>query len=306
MSSSGGKLVSQIEIKSSADVFHELFRKEPHQLSTISPDSVHNCELHDGDWGTVGSVISFDYTHDGKKCVAKEIIDAIDEEKKLVTFKIIEGDLLELYKSISVTVHVETHGETNLVTWSIDFEKLHEGIPDPHTLMDLCFKITKDIEAHHLSSDEITGKKIKKMVSSIEIKSDGDVFHEIFRDRPHHISNMSPTYIQGVDLHDGDWGKVGSIIFWNYTHDGKEKVAKEIIEAIDEAKKSVRFRVIEGDLMELYKSFVLTVHVDTVGENNLVTWTLEYEKQNESVPDPESLMEFCLQVTKDIETHHLK
>ncbi|CAI9096014.1 OLC1v1032074C2 [Oldenlandia corymbosa var. corymbosa] len=302
-----GKLVSQIEIKSSADVFHELFRYKPHQLSKISPDNVKDCNLHDGDWGTVGSVISVNYTHDGKECVSKDIIEAIDEEKKLVKFKIIEGDLLKLYKNISVTVHVETHGESNLVTWTIEYEKLHEGIPDPNTLMDLCLQLTKDIESHHLGSGETSGKMAKKkLVSSIEIKSDGDVFHEIFRDRPHHISNMSPTYIQGVDLHDGDWGKVGSVIFWNYTHEGKPKVAKEIIEAIDEAKKSVTFRVIEGDLMELYKTFVITVHVDTVGQNNLVTWTFEYEKQKESVPEPNSLMEFCLSVTKDIETHHLK
>ncbi|EYU33126.1 hypothetical protein MIMGU_mgv1a0195071mg, partial [Erythranthe guttata] len=66
--------------------------------------------------------------------------------------------------------------------------------------------------------------------------------------------------IQNCDLHDGQW-------------DGKERVAKEIIEAIDEEKKSVTYKVIEGDLMELYKTFKLTVHVDTSGDDNLVTWT---------------------------------
>ncbi|TJW23203.1 hypothetical protein E7L52_22440, partial [Bacillus paralicheniformis] len=119
-------------------------------------------------------------------------------------------------------------------------------------------------------------------------------------------SEMSPGNIQGVDLHDGEWGTVGSVIFWNYFHDGKAKVAKEVIEAIDEEKKSVCFKVVEGDLLELYKSFFLTVHVDTKGEENLVTWTLTYEKVNETVEDPNTLMEFCLKVTKDIETHHLK
>ncbi|CAK9157592.1 unnamed protein product [Ilex paraguariensis] len=145
-----------------------------------------------------------------------------------------------------------------------------------------------------------------KMVAQTEIKSDGDVFHEIFRHRPHHIKNMSPGNIQGCDIHEGEWGTVGSVIFWNYTHDGKEKVAKEIIEAIDEEKKSVTFKVIEGDLTKLYKTFIITVHVDTKGQNNLVTWTLEFEKLNEGVEDPNTLMDFCLAVTKDIEAHHLK
>ncbi|XP_042034486.1 kirola-like [Salvia splendens] len=144
-----------------------------------------------------------------------------------------------------------------------------------------------------------------KLVDKINIKSDGDVFHELFREKPHQISGICPDKIQTCDLHEGEWGKVGSIIVWNYFHDGKERVAKEIIEAIDEANKSVTFKVIEGDLMEHYKEIKLTVHVDTKGEDNLVTWTIEYEKVKDDVADPHTLMEFCLHVTKDIETHHL-
>ncbi|XP_047309676.1 kirola-like [Impatiens glandulifera] len=146
---------------------------------------------------------------------------------------------------------------------------------------------------------------IKKLTRQVEIKSDGDVFHELFRSKPHHISNIAPTHIQNVDLHDGDWGSVGSIIFWNYTHDGKEKVAKDIILAIDEEKKSVTFKIIEGDLLELYKTCILTVHVEPHGEISLVTWTIEYEKLTEDVEDPTSLLDLCIALTKDIETYHL-
>ncbi|KAG6391614.1 hypothetical protein SASPL_149370 [Salvia splendens] len=144
-----------------------------------------------------------------------------------------------------------------------------------------------------------------KLVDKINIKSDGDVFHELFREKPHQISGICPDKIQTCDLHDGEWGKVGSVIVWNYFHDGKKRVAKEIIEAIDEENKSVTFKVIEGDLMEHYKEIKLTVHVDTKGEDNLVTWTIEYEKVKDDTADPHTLMEFCLHVTKDIETHHL-
>ncbi|THG18976.1 hypothetical protein TEA_005119 [Camellia sinensis var. sinensis] len=230
-----------------------------------------------------------------------------------------------------------------------------------------------------------------KLVRQVEIKSDGDVFHELFRDKPHHISTMSPGNIHGVDLHEGDWGHVGSVISWNYTHgdrghvgtviswnyneknefiyepafcvlldhdlvnlmvysssllynlilrapstahkqiaeqpsspssqqqqyspytnenrtsgiDRKKKVAKEVVEAIDEENKSATFKVIDGDLTELYKAFKGTVHVDAKGENNLVTWTFEYEKKSENVEDPNTLMDFLINVTKDIETHHL-
>ncbi|XP_073147143.1 kirola-like [Henckelia pumila] len=144
-----------------------------------------------------------------------------------------------------------------------------------------------------------------KLSAQIEYKSGGDVFHEVFKYMPHEISKMSPEIVQGCDLHEGEFGTVGSIIIWNYTHDGKEKVAKEIVESIDEEKKSVRFKVIEGDLLELYKTFSATFHVETHGEIDLVTWTLEYEKLRENVEDPLTLLGLSIKLTQHIESHHL-
>nr|XP_004237031.1 kirola-like [Solanum lycopersicum] len=129
-----------------------------------------------------------------------------------------------------------------------------------------------------------------KLVSEINIKCDGDVFYEVYRQRPHHISTMSPNKVQNVDVHE----------------DGKEVVGKERVEEIDEEKKMMKKRIIEGDILEYYKSFYVTIHVETKGENNLVTWILEYEKKNVNVPDPHTLVELLLNVTKDIENHHIK
>lgn len=87
--------------------------------------------------------------------------------------------------------------------------------------------------------------------------------------------------------------------------DGKQRIAKDLIEAIDEENKSITFKVLEGDLAELYKTFKLSLHVDTKGENNLVTWTVDYEKLNENVEDPHTFLAFILKVTRDIESHHV-
>ncbi|XP_047309678.1 kirola-like [Impatiens glandulifera] len=149
-------------------------------------------------------------------------------------------------------------------------------------------------------------KHLQKMVRQVEIKSDGDVFHEILKSRPHHLSDMSPTVVQNVELLEGEFGTVGSIVMFNYNQDGKEKVVKHEILAIDEEKKSVSYKAIEGDLRELYKTFIITIHVDTDGENNLVTWTFDYEKLKEDVEDPNSVMDLLVAMTKDIENHHLK
>ncbi|XP_061990862.1 MLP-like protein 28 [Rosa rugosa] len=55
-----------------------------------------------------------------------------------------------------------------------------------------------------------------KIETDVEIKASAPKFHEMFTHKPHHISNVSSNNIQGCDLHEGDWGTVGTIIYWNY------------------------------------------------------------------------------------------
>ena len=69
---------------------------------------------------------------------------------------------------------------------------------------------------------------ICQLETDIEIKAPADKFHEVFSCRPHHMSNVSPEKIQGVELHEGEWGKVGSIISWNYMH-GKPTIIYFVI-----------------------------------------------------------------------------
>ncbi|EEF28117.1 Major latex protein, putative [Ricinus communis] len=118
---------------------------------------------------------------------------------------------------------------------------------------------------------------------------------------------MSPDKIQKCDLHEGEWGKHGTIICWNYTHDGEAKVAKELIEKIDDENFSTTFKVIEGDLLKDYNSFWIIVKASPKeGGGSLVHWTLEYEKKHEGIPDPHSLLDFCVHTSKDICAHHSK
>ncbi|GJY38701.1 kirola-like protein, partial [Tanacetum coccineum] len=77
-----------------------------------------------------------------------QILD-IDEEKKLITFKVVEGDLLEIYKSFIIHFQVETKGVNNLVTWTVEYEKLSPDVPDPDAFLDMYTTMTKDIEANH-------------------------------------------------------------------------------------------------------------------------------------------------------------
>ncbi|KAF4402616.1 hypothetical protein G4B88_012401, partial [Cannabis sativa] len=122
-----GTLETNVEIKAEAQKFHHIFKHTPHHVSNVSQNIIHGCELHEGEWGTEGSTISWTYFHDGEKKVAKQIIEAIDDEKNSITFKVIEGDLLEHFKSFKATLKVTPK----------EYEKLHDEIIDPHTLLQL-------------------------------------------------------------------------------------------------------------------------------------------------------------------------
>ncbi|CAI9766044.1 unnamed protein product [Fraxinus pennsylvanica] len=102
----------------------------------------------------------------------------------------------------------------------------------------------------------------------------------------------------------GEFGKVGSKIYWTYTHDGKVKKAKQLIEAIEEEKKLIKLRVLEGDLMEEYKDFTVTIHAETKGNIDMISWTLEYEMRNEDVSHPISFLAYFIEITKEIEANH--
>uniref|UniRef100_A0A3Q7HVA7 Bet v I/Major latex protein domain-containing protein n=1 Tax=Solanum lycopersicum TaxID=4081 RepID=A0A3Q7HVA7_SOLLC len=122
------------------------------------------------------------------------------------------------------------------------------------------------------------------------MKANKDVFHDVFTNKPHHVSTMFPLHVQGFDLLEGDLGTVGSKICWTYTLDHENKV--------------LTLKEFEGDVVDIYDSFKATLHIETKDEINLITWTLEYERPNDNVPELISLLNFIVGMTKAIDDHH--
>ncbi|KAK6779717.1 hypothetical protein RDI58_021901 [Solanum bulbocastanum] len=137
-----------------------------------------------------------------------------------------------------------------------------------------------------------------------EMKANKNVFHDIFTNKLHHVSTMSPLHIQGFELLEGDIGIVGSKICWNYTLDGEKKISKQILETIDHENKVLTLKEFEGDVTDIYDNFKVTLHIETKDEINLVYWTLEYERPNENVPELLSVLNFVVGMTKAIDNHH--
>ncbi|KAL2233308.1 UNVERIFIED_CONTAM: MLP-like protein 31 [Sesamum indicum] len=58
--------------------------------------------------------------------------------------------------------------------------------------------------------------------------------------------------------------------------------------------------------MAAYNTFKLSFSIDSKGElDNVVTWTIEYEKKNESVPEPSTFLDICRSATQEIERHYI-
>lgn len=92
-------------------------------------------------------VINISTRVDGKAQSAKQVIE-VDDEKKLITFKVIEGEFLEIYKNMVITYHVETKGGVDFITWTIDYELLNADNPHPISLLNFFIEFTKEVEAH--------------------------------------------------------------------------------------------------------------------------------------------------------------
>ncbi|KAL2920975.1 MLP-like protein 43 [Bienertia sinuspersici] len=101
-----GKFEVEFDMNCNADILFELFTHRQQILCDISPSDVHGCELHEGEFGKVGSVIKWNFMLDGQQHFGKELTEEIDEEKKLVRFKALEGDILNEFPSLTTMIQM--------------------------------------------------------------------------------------------------------------------------------------------------------------------------------------------------------
>ncbi|KAL8489776.1 hypothetical protein ACS0TY_025598 [Phlomoides rotata] len=143
-----------------------------------------------------------------------------------------------------------------------------------------------------------------KLITQVAFKAGGDKFHDIFANRPQDLAEATPIAIQGCKLHQGNFGTNGCVIQWNYSVDGKPQTAKQVLQDIDLEKKQIAYKMLEGDLCELYKNMIITFHVETKNGIDFITWTIDYELITPDNPHPLSLLNFFIQFTKELESHY--
>ncbi|KAG8637497.1 MLP-like protein 328 [Manihot esculenta] len=134
----------------------------------------------------------------------------------------------------------------------------------------------------------------------VELKSSPEKYLSFWKGQAHQVPNHSPTNIQGVHVHEGDWETSGSIKVWKYTIEGRSEVFKEKV-IIDDEKKTLTFIGLEGDLLKIYKVFNIIWQFTTKGQGSLSKVIIEYEKLNENVPPPNNYLDLVVTITKEID-----
>ncbi|KAK4720551.1 hypothetical protein R3W88_010784 [Solanum pinnatisectum] len=109
-----------------------------------------------------------------------------------------------------------------------------------------------------------------KIIVTLEVKCGGHSIYDIFHTNTHHLPNIGPSRIKHFEIHEGEIGKIGSVVSWRYYE-------------------------------ELYNSFTVITSCE-----HWTTITLVYEKKIEDTPEPLALLDYFIGMTKDVEGHLLK
>ncbi|CAN1258603.1 MLP-like protein 328 [Linum perenne] len=147
-----------------------------------------------------------------------------------------------------------------------------------------------------------------KLEAEVELKAPPAKFFNVFRKAAHHIPTHTPSNIQAVKCHHGEWDTHDAIKIWNYTCEGKAEVFKERVE-FDEQKKIVKLNGLEGDVMKIYKVYnpiFELVSSESGGGGGVAKLAIEYEKLDPSFPAPTKYMDFMINLTKETDAGLVK
>jgi hypothetical protein len=91
--------------------------------------------------------------------------------------------------------------------------------------------------------------------------------------------------------------------------------AKEKLEVVDDENKVVSYSVVDGELVDFYKNFKITLKVapakaaaaeGEAGAGAVVSWALAFDKANDQVPDPDVIKETAAKTFHDLDDYLLK
>jgi hypothetical protein len=86
---------------------------------------------------------------------AKEKVEVADDEKKVVSYSVVDGELVSFYTNFRVTVQVTPstkEGEGAVVNWTMVFDKASEQVPEPDVIKETAAKTFHDLDDYLLKN----------------------------------------------------------------------------------------------------------------------------------------------------------
>ncbi|KAE8690804.1 MLP423-like protein [Hibiscus syriacus] len=144
-----GKLEVEVELKSPAEKVWDTLMNSTTIFPQALPHDYKSIQVLEGDGKSPGTIRLFTYKEGCSLVkVSKEKIELVDEAEKIYVYSIFEGDLMKYYKSVVAKIVVVPKGQSSLIKWSCEFEKVSEDIPDPNTLKEFAVKNFLEIDEY--------------------------------------------------------------------------------------------------------------------------------------------------------------
>ncbi|KAL5216294.1 hypothetical protein ABZP36_007695 [Zizania latifolia] len=152
------KVELMVEVKSAADKLWTALRESTELFPKIFPEQYKSIETVEGDGKSAGTVRLLKYT-EGVPMVtfAKEKVEVADDEKKVVSYSVVDGELVDFYKNFRVTLHVTPKGAGEdgagaVVSWAMDYDKASDQVPDPDVIKETAAKTFHDLDDYLLKN----------------------------------------------------------------------------------------------------------------------------------------------------------
>ncbi|KAJ4897006.1 MLP-like protein 165 [Raphanus sativus] len=142
-----------VEIKSPANMFHMFVGRLQHLPKATR--YIQGCDLLEGDWGMVGSIVLWKLLFDGEEIVSKDMIEAMDFEKNVIQLRVLEGPLKTVYNSLLKTMKVSPNhgGPGSTVKWNVKYERIDENVAHPERQLQFLVEVTKQVDGYLLSEE---------------------------------------------------------------------------------------------------------------------------------------------------------
>ncbi|KAI3877943.1 hypothetical protein MKW98_001952 [Papaver atlanticum] len=139
-----------------------------------------------------------------------------------------------------------------------------------------------------------------------------DQLYSFFKNERTKLPQVLPHIFKSVQILAGDGNSAGTVRLVKFsTGTSREEIMKEKIETVVDESRTLRGSIIDGDILRMYPKFEYTMTITPLvtqgGEEScLVKLSVEYEKENEDVPNPTEYMELSSLIYKAVASHLAK